>query len=138
VVDKRDLPRDKRVSIKTLERSPSRTDEYIAVRDNSCVLKTNVQTSAWLAAHSEFATPVRLVTTALLELFEDFGGEVCVTIQEDPENGQESVLFEVRTRMDGREARQLLRRFVRESLPEAAVPFRDEMVFSVSPIRKNA
>ena len=124
------------MSTRTLE-IPNKTHEYLMVRDHTCVMRVDVRTSAWLASHNELSGPASLIGTALVDRFKSFGGEVCVSVQEDPETGEEKVLFTVLTRMNGREARQSMREFVRESLPDAALPFRDDMIFSVSPMGKS-
>ena len=118
----------------TLEQVSKATAQYTAARDRSCRLKSDARMATWLTSHKEFVDPVQRISDALVKAFKEQGGYVSIVVQKDPENGDESIVFEVNTKMEGTDARRLMDGFLDDHLSEIAGDLEDYMVFSVNPI----
>jgi hypothetical protein len=92
-------------------------------------MQTEPEVQAFLQLHAELRPAATEMVRALSERFAH--ASVCVRLQEDPDSGSEHLRFDLIMENAGAEARQTLRDFVRDELPEAAKHLRHLLSFTI-------
>jgi hypothetical protein len=100
--------------------------------DQGCILRRDIESRMWIAANPRFVPAASDVVSALVTSFNEYGSEILVSLQEDPDDGRVSLVFDILTPLEGPKARTKLDDFLEMQMPESARPLEDEMIFSVT------
>lgn len=102
------------------------------IYDQGCILRRDMETRMWIAANPRFVPVASETASALVAFFHEQGSELLVSLQEDPDDGRVSLVFDILTPLEGPIARTKLDDFLETQLPESARPLEDEMIFSIT------
>jgi hypothetical protein len=91
-----------------------------------------IETSVFLAQHEEMQAAAMNIVAALRNEFANTSSHLRVFVCEDPEGGDDSLVFEIATTMPGKEARAKLWDFAEDRLPSSVTGHRDRFVFSMN------